>query len=232
MIRLDKLLADAGFGTRSEVKKLLRAKRVTVDGKVETSPDRKVDPESVTICVDGQAVKYQRYAYYLLNKPKGVITATTDSYHRTVMDLLTGVKDKNLSPVGRLDLDTEGLLLITNEGALAHALLAPGRHVDKVYECTLLREADASCVDAFAKGIVLEDGTVCLPATCEVAGTFAKVTLHEGKFHQVKRMWEALGNEVVALKRVQMGGLRLPDDLGPGEFRELTEEEKRELLGE
>ena len=230
MLRLDKYLTDCGAGTRSEVKKLCRDGRVTVDGEVAKRPEAKVS-EDASVCLDGRPLRYRKYAYYLLHKPAGVITATEDPRHRTVMDLLTDVPDKNLAPAGRLDIDTEGLLLITNDGPLTHALLSPAGHVPKTYFCRLAHPASAEDVTAFSEGIPLEDGTVCLPAVCEITEEGALITLTEGKFHQVKRMWAARGNEVLYLKRLRMGSLSLPEDLPCGAYRELTEEELAALKG-
>lgn len=231
MLRLDKYLAECGAGTRSEVKKILKAGRVTVDGAVCLKPETKVSPEDSEICLDGKRLSYKPFAYYLLHKPAGVITATEDPRHRTVMDLLTGVTDRDLAPVGRLDIDTEGLLLITNDGALAHRLLSPAHHVEKTYVCTLAHPASAADVDAFARGIRLEDGTLCRPARCELTEEVALLTITEGKFHQVKRMWQARDNEVTHLARIRMGTLTLPEVLPAGAFRELTEEELSSLKG-
>ncbi len=229
MLRLDKYLADCGVGTRSEVKKYLRAGRVSVDGSVCTKPETKIDPEQADVTFDGRHLRYRRFAYYMLHKPAGVITATEDTRHRTVLDLMEDVPDSNLSPVGRLDIDTEGLLLITNDGALAHGLLSPAKHVEKTYLCRLAAPATEQDAEAFAEGIVLEDGTRCRPARCEILPDGALVTITEGKYHQVKRMWAARDNEVRYLKRLSMGPLILPDDLPSGAYRELTPEELHQL---
>lgn len=228
MERLDKLLAGTGRWSRREVKELVRRGLVRVDGRVAASAEEKYDPETAEIAVEGELVPLRRFTYVLLHKPGGVLTATEDRRQQTVMELLPPpLRRIGLAPVGRLDKDTEGLLLLTNDGELAHRLLSPKYHVDKRYfarvEGTLSQE-DAA---AFAAGMTLGDGLKCLPAGLELlpeAGSCI-VTLREGKFHQVKRMLAARGAPVVYLKRLSMGPLTLERTLAPGAHRLLTAEE-------
>ena len=236
-IRLDKYLSDMTSETRSKVKEYIRKGKVTANGVVTKSPETKVDTDKDEICIDGKPVGYVEYYYYMMNKPQGVITSTEKGRTKTVMDVFketgTGCPRFNeLSPVGRLDKDTEGLLLITNDGELNHKLLSPKNHVDKVYYAELKRAVKSSAIEAFENGLDLGD-FVAKPAKLEILeneGKFsAKITISEGKFHQVKRMFEAVENEVIYLKRLSMGSLVLDESLEPGEVRELTEKEVREL---
>ena len=227
MERLDKALSGTGRWSRREVKELVRRGRVLLDGVPAASPEQKIDPETADIRVDGETVSYRRFTYVLLHKPAGVLSAVEDSRQRTVLDLLPQeLKRQGLSPVGRLDKDTEGLLLLTNDGALTHRLLSPKSHVDKVYYARTEgtpTEADAA---RLAQGITLADGLRCLPAELKICGEGqGLLTLREGKFHQAKRMLAFCGTPVVYLKRLSMGPLRLGEDLRPGEFRHLTQEE-------
>lgn len=232
--RLDKIIASTGRWSRREARDLIRQGRVLVDGAPARSAEEKTDPESSEITVNGQALDYRRYTWIMLNKPAGYLSATEDGRGQTVLDLLPrDLRRRGLFPVGRLDRDTEGLLLLTNEGGLAHDLLSPRRHVDKVYYARVagrLTEADRA---AFAAGLTLPDGLVCLPAELEIlsAGeeSEAHVTLREGKFHQVKRMLAHLGKPVRYLERVRMGPLTLDRRLSRGAFRFLTENELEEL---
>jgi len=229
--RLDKIIASTGKWSRREAKELVRRGRVTVDGGAVRSAEEKFDPERVRVAVNGEPLPYRRYTWIMLNKPAGYLSATEDGRGETVLDLLPR-ELQDLFPVGRLDKDTEGLLLLTNEGGLAHALLSPKRHVDKVYYArTAGRLTEADC-RAFAAGLSLEDGLHCQPAGLEIlkAGeeSEALVTLREGKFHQVKRMLASRGKPVLYLERVQMGNLPLDKGLSRGAFRFLTE---RELAG-
>lgn len=228
--RLDKIIASTGRYSRREVKQLIRQGRIRVDGVAPRSSEEKVDPEAVSITIDGMVLPYQKYTWIMLHKPAGVLSATEDGRGRTVLDLLPeDLRRRNLFPVGRLDKDTEGLLLLTNEGGLAHDLLSPRHHVDKVYYARCDGPLSAEDCKAFAEGMVLEDGTRCLPAGLEVLSSGARsealVTLREGKFHQVKRMLAARGAPVQYLKRLKMGNLTLDSSLAPGEFRFLSEEE-------
>ena len=232
--RLDKIIASTGRWSRREAKALIREGRVLVEGAIAASAEEKVDPERAAITVDGEDLGYRRFTYILLNKPAGLLSATEDGRQETVLDLLAPeLRRQGLSPVGRLDKDTEGLLLLTNDGALAHRLLAPKSHVDKVYYARLDHPLGPGDQAAFAKGITLEDGLVCMPAGLEILGDGREVlvTLHEGKFHQIKRMVASRGAAVCYLKRLSMGALSLDPALGPGEYRPLTEEEVIKIGG-
>ena len=224
MTRLDKLLADSGTVSRSEAKLLLRAGRVTVDGVVVRDAAEKYDPETATVCVDGEVLSCNARRYLMLYKPGGILSATEDARQPTVLDLLPAqLRRQGLFPVGRLDKDTTGLLLLTNDGAFAHRVISPKQHVPKVYLATVEGSLEPSDVAAFAEGLTLADGTVCLPARLEILRPdLGQVTVFEGKYHQVKRMFAARGKHVTALHRVSVGGLELDAALTPGDFRELT----------
>ena len=226
--RLDKLLANTGRWTRSEARAVIRAGRVTAAGQAVTAPESKW--EAGEIQVDGQPIGGGGFTYLMLNKPQGVVSATRDGRERTVLDLLPG-QYRGLFPVGRLDKDTEGLLLLTDDGPLAHELLAPRKHVDKVYRVTVDGELDEGDVAALAAGLKLGDGLLCRPAELRLTerAQVGYLTLREGKFHQVKRMMATLGKPVTALKRVALGKLTLDDKLPPGGFRPLTNEERKAL---
>ena len=219
-------------GSRKEVHKLIKAGLVSVNGKIVKTPKEKVK-ESDVVKVNRQEITYQQYHYFLLNKPKGVLSATEDLHQKTVIDLLE-VKDqyKDLAPVGRLDKDTTGLLLITNDGQLNHELLAPNKHVDKVYQALIAGQVTADTVATFASGMKLKDGTVLKPAKLEILDvdeskdqSKIRITIKEGKYHQIKRMFGAVGMKVLELDRLQMGSLLLDPQLKRGQYRELTEEE-------
>lgn len=227
MERLDKILAGTGRWSRREVKELVRQGRVRVDGQTARTAEEKVDPEAAAITVDGQPVETERFAYVMLHKPAGVLSATEDTQQQTVLDLLPPeLRRRSLSPVGRLDKDTEGLLLLTNDGELAHRLLSPKYHVDKRYLARVDGELSAADTEAFARGMTLGDGLECLPAGLEVLpDRVCIVTLREGKFHQVKRMLAARGAPVLYLKRLSMGPLTLDDSLAAGAYRLLRAEE-------
>ena len=236
MLRLDKYLADMGVGTRQEVKKYMKQGRVTVDGELVKKPETKVDIEKSKVCFDGREVLYEQYEYYMLHKPAGVISATEDNRCETVIDLIESKKRKDLFPVGRLDKDTEGLLLITNDGALAHRLLSPKKHVDKCYFARIQGRVTQEDVEAFSKGVNIgtsqeEEWTMPGKLVIEKSDAISEIrlTIQEGKFHQVKRMFEAVGKEVIYLKRESMGTLVLDETLKPGEYRKLTEEELKSL---
>lgn len=239
MMRLDKYLADMGEGTRQEVKKYIRRGSVTVNGELVRSPERKVD-ERDQVCLDGREVSYAAEEYFMLNKPAGVVSATEDKRDRTVLDLIREKKRKDLIPVGRLDKDTEGLLLITNDGALSHRLLSPRHHVDKTYYVEVQGYVTEETRAAFQRGVNIgteEESLVTMPARLEIleAGqslSRVRLTIREGKFHQVKRMFLSQGMEVSYLKRESMGSLRLDDSLAPGEYRPLTEHEIKRLKEE
>ncbi|NGZ75691.1 pseudouridine synthase [Saccharibacillus alkalitolerans] len=241
-LRIDKILSHLGIATRSESKKLVKQGRVAVDGSPIKDSGLQVDPESALVEVDGQPVRYREFVYLLLNKPQGVVSATEDRYDRTVIDLLDA---EYLAfepfPVGRLDKDTEGLLLLTNDGKLAHELLSPRKHVSKTYEAVVFGAVDESDGSAFRAGVELDDGYRTMPAELEIVRRYERegaahsdirLTIMEGKFHQVKRMFEAVGKKVVFLKRVSMGPLLLDPALSPGQYRELSEEELTALRDE
>ena len=230
MERLDKFLRGSGAGTRSQVKELLKAGRVTVDGAVERDPGRKVDPASQKICLDCEPLGGRRRVVLMLNKPAGFVTAATDPRERTVMELLPPeYKHLDLKPVGRLDKATEGLLLFTNDGALLHRLIAPKKRVEKEYYARHEGQATPEDVAAFEKGLTLADGTVCLPAVLMPLGPGESlVTVVEGKYHQVRRMLASRGMRVTYLERRREGGLTL-GALPRGTVRELTDEELGEL---
>lgn len=230
MERLDKLLAGTGRWSRREVKELVRRGQVRVDGVTAAAADEKY-PHTAAITVSGEAVKLRRFTYILLHKPAGVLTATEDRRQATVLDLLPQeLRRIGLAPVGRLDKDTTGLLLLTDDGELTHRLLSPRYHVDKRYLAQVEGTLTEATIEAFEGGMTLPDGTKCLPAGLELLGeSKCIVTLREGKFHQVKRMLSACGAPVKTLHRLSMGALTLPEDLAAGAWRELTEEETREL---
>ncbi len=233
--RLDKLMASTGRWSRKEAKILIKEGRVLVDGVPAASGDDKFDPAISEILVDGENLGYQTYTYVMLHKPAGILSATEDKRQQTVLDLLAPeLQKQGLFPVGRLDKDTEGLLLMTNDGDLAHRLLAPKSHVDKVYYARLDNPLGQADQEAFEKGITLGDGTQCMPAGLELLGDGREVliTLREGKFHQVKRMTASRGAEVLYLKRLSMGTLRLDDTLEKGTYRHLTREEVTALGGQ
>ena len=236
-IRLDKLLSHMGFGTRSEVKKMIRQKRVAVDGKITNAINTQVVAEGQKVTLDGIDVGYKEFFYFILNKPYGVISATTDNLHETVIDLLDTIdRNKEVFPVGRLDIDTEGLLLLTNDGKLSHELLSPKKNVPKTYFARVDGKITQDDVQAFKEGLTLSDGYVCLPAELNIisAGETSEIelTIREGKFHQVKRMVEAIGKKVTYLQRIKMGNLELPKDIELGDYREITQEEMDLLIRE
>lgn len=228
--RLDKLIASRGEYSRREVKRLVKEGRVLVDGRPARSADEKADP--ATIMVDGQPLEYTQYTYIMLHKPAGVLSATEDSRKETVLDLLEPpLRRRGLFPVGRLDRDAEGLLLLTNDGPLAHRLLSPKHHVEKEYLAVLDGPVGEEDREAFARGLSLGE-LQCLPAglTWEEDPTTVLVTLHEGKFHQIKRMFRSRGRTVLYLKRIRMGTLLLDPHLAKGEYRYLSDKELEDLL--
>ncbi|MGT2926912.1 pseudouridine synthase [Streptococcus cuniculipharyngis] len=235
-MRLDKFLADCGVGSRKDIKTLLKSKLVTVNGQIETSAKCQIDEKKDQISLDGQILNHETFVYYLLNKPPGLISATEDTYHPTVLDLLDHeARHKKVFPVGRLDIDTHGLLLLTNNGKLAHAMLSPKKHVNKVYQAKIdgiMTPADSL---AFAQGIALKDFT-CQPAQLSILATddqenrsVVQITIKEGKFHQVKRMVQACGKQVIDLQRLSMGPLQLDPNLALGQYRRLTPQELASL---
>lgn len=237
MIRLDKYLADMSIGTRQEVKKYIRLGRVKINEDIIKKPEYKIREDEDKITFDGAPVAYETFEYYMLNKPAGVISATEDKRDKTVLDLIKEKKRKDLFPVGRLDKDTEGLLLITNDGALAHRLLSPKKHVDKCYYAEISGGVTEDDVRVFKERINIgtqEEPEWTMPAELKILekGTVSRIrlTIREGKFHQVKRMFLAVGKEVVYLKRERMGALVLDEELAPGEYRKLTDSELKSIL--
>lgn len=232
-LRLDKYLADMGIGTRSEVKRAIAKGQVGVNDVILKKPEAKIDTQTDRVSYQGQSVCYAEYEYYMLNKPAGVVSATEDQKERTVIDLIHSKKRRDLFPVGRLDKDTEGLLLITNDGALAHRLLSPKKHVDKVYYAKIAGKVTDEDVRVFAEGLDIGEERRTLPARLKILRSEElseiELTIREGKFHQVKRMFQAVEKEVLYLKRLRMGSLTLDESLKTGEYRELTKEEIEKL---
>lgn len=238
MERLDKILSNLGYGSRKEIKGIVRKGLVEIDGKLAKDNGMQVDPEKNVIKVNGEEIVYKKFVYIMMNKPDGVVSATFDKYDETVVDLL-GVEDAifNPFPVGRLDKDTVGLLFLTNDGELNHKLISPKHHVDKVYYAEIDKSVQESDIEAFKKGIVLDDGYKCMEAKLEILesseeGAKVHVTVQEGKFHQVKRMFESLDKKVVYLRRISFGGIGIDESLAEGEYRYITEEELRILRKE
>jgi 16S rRNA pseudouridine516 synthase len=235
-LRIDKMLANLGYGSRKEVKQLLKSGAVKVDDVVVKDPKQHIDTAKQTVTLNGDTIEYKEFIYLMMNKPQGVLSATEDSNTETVIDLLE-LEDQVYEPfpVGRLDKDTEGLLLITNDGQLAHRLLSPKKHVPKTYFAVIDGEVTEDDIKAFASGVTLDDGYETKPGDLNILKSGIRsdieLTITEGKFHQVKRMFEAVGKRVVYLKRISMGPLPLDETLELGEYRELTDEEV-ELLRE
>jgi 16S rRNA pseudouridine516 synthase len=226
MMRLDKYLAHAGYGTRSEVKKIISKGLVEVNGVVIKKDDQKIDEEQDEIIVAGEVSNFSKHVYLMLHKPAGVISSNYDPVHKTTKDLIQGYDHYQTFPVGRLDLDTEGLLVITNDGLLAHQLLSPRYHVDKTYYVVFSGDYKAIYTPLFETGVTLEDGYVCMPSRIELlTDQSALLTIKEGKYHQVKRMFKVLDMEVTYLKRVSFGPIQLDEHLPKGAFRPLTETE-------
>lgn len=230
LLRLDKLLAHTGFGTRKEVKELIRKGNVTVDDKIIRSSNATIDPNKQIVTVFGEEIFYQKFVYIMLHKPAGFITATEDVYHDTVLSLIPeAFAHFDLSPVGRLDKDTEGLLILTNDGKANHVLTSPKKNIPKTYFAKINGTPTEEHIDVFKQGVTLDDGYETKEATLEIlsADTMSeiKLTITEGKFHQVKRMFRAIGMEVLYLKRLTMGDITLDPDLPIGKTRELTMEE-------
>lgn len=232
-MRIDKFLSEMNIGSRREIKEYTKAGRITLNNEVVKKSDMKINPETDCICFDGKEVVYAAFEYYMLNKPAGVVSATEDSLHQTVIDLIKDSKRADLFPVGRLDKDTEGLLFITNDGELAHRLLSPTKHVAKTYFARVKGTITNEDVEKFYAGVQFDRELVAKPAELEIlsSGDISEVyvTLAEGKFHQVKKMFLALGKEVVFLKRVKMAGIPLDEHLKSGEYRLLTEDELNQL---
>ncbi len=226
MMRLDKFLVSMEVGSRSQVKSILKKGIVTVNGAICKDADFKINEITDKIVYQGRELSYVKFRYFILNKPGGVVTATRDNHDKTVMDLLTDIPKKDFFPVGRLDKDTEGLLLITNDGSLAHALLAPKKHVDKTYFVGLRDQITKEAVRSLELGLDIGEDKPTLPAKVQILSEKEiHLTIQEGKFHQVKRMLSAVGNEVIYLKRISFGSLILEESLKPGTYRELTVEE-------
>ncbi|MFC7061468.1 pseudouridine synthase [Halobacillus seohaensis] len=234
-MRIDKLLANMGYGTRKEVKNLLKGGNVRVNGQAERSAKTHVDPHSDLVTVLGETVEYREFIYLMLNKPGDVLSATEDAHDLTVIDIL---QPEDLVfqpfPIGRLDKDTEGLLLITNDGQLSHRLTSPKKDIGKTYFAHIDGEVTDEDIESFSKGVMLDDGYVTKPAKLDIITqgeqSEIELTITEGKFHQVKRMFESVGKKVTYLKRLSIGGLDLDNDLGLGEYRELQEEELNYLF--
>lgn len=236
MMRLDKFLCETGFGTRSQVKELLKKGQVTVNGVAAKRPEQKIDEHKDQITCQGKTASYEKYVYYMLHKPAGVVSATEDKREKTVLDLLKSEDRRDgIFPVGRLDKDTEGFLLLTDDGDLAHRLLSPRKHVDKTYYAKIAGSVTEAHIERFREGLDIGDEKKTLPAMLEILASKTetseiRITIHEGRFHQVKRMFEAVGCKVTYLKRLSMGAVALDETLAPGDYRPLNEKE-RELLG-
>ena len=228
-MRLDKFLTELGIGTRSEVKKLLKTGQVTVNGTPVKKPEEKIDETKDVVAYQGKVLAYEQFEYYMFHKPAGCVTAVSDTQHKTVMDYMKDLTRKDLNPVGRLDIDTEGLLLITNDGMLSHELLSPAKHVPKTYFAKIEGIVTEEDVNLFAEGVDIGEKKTTKPAELKIlrSDTVSEIelTISEGKFHQVKRMFEAVDKKVVYLKRISMGNLVLDKDLKQGEYRSLTEVE-------
>ena len=231
-MRLDRYLADLGCGTRSQVKKDIAGGLAAVNGVTVKRPEEKIDTEKDQVTYNGRTVTYEKYEYYMLNKPAGVVSATEDKRDTTVLDLIQEKQRKDLFPVGRLDKDTEGLLLITNDGSLAHQLLSPKKHVKKTYFVRIEKPVSPEDVKMLEDGLDIGEEKKTLPAEISHLSpgkTSLCLTIKEGKFHQIKRMFQAVDNKVLYLKRLSMGSLMLDENLAPGEYRPLTEEEIERL---
>lgn len=230
-MRLDRFLSERNLGTRSQVKKLIAGGQVSVNGRIAERAEEQVDEAKDVICFRGEVLAHEAFVYYVLNKPAGVVSATNDNTARTVVELLEpGDRRNGLFPVGRLDKDTEGFLLLTNDGALAHSLLSPKRHVDKTYQAFLERPLSREAAERLEAGVDIGEAKPTLP--CRIGflqENLILLTLQEGKFHQVKRMLQAVDNRVLSLKRVSFGGLVLDEGLAPGKYRKLTEDEVKVL---
>lgn len=232
-MRLDKFLSETGAGTRSEVKQFIRKGLVSVNGQIIKDAGSKVAEDEDVVCLQGQTLSYAKHHYYMLYKPAGVVSATRDSRQKTVLDLLTGVPVKGLFPVGRLDKDTEGLLLLTDDGVLAHELLSPQKHVDKTYLAEIRDPLSVTAISSLQQGVHIGDEKPAAPAKVElIEEKRILITVREGRYHQIKRMFKAVGNEVLYLKRLSMGCLILDENLNKGEFRPLKDTEIENLKKE
>ncbi len=235
MERIDKLLVQGGVGSRRDVQKIIRDGRVQINGEICKKSETKVNENSDEIAVDGQAVNCEKYVYIMMNKPAGVVSATVDNRDKTVIDILPREMKRNgLFPAGRLDKDTEGLLIITNDGDFAHRMLSPKKHVDKTYIAELDKPITEEIVRKFKDGVIFADGTKCLPAKLEIGASVDKrigiVTICEGKFHQVKKMFEVFGIKVVHLKRISVGQLYLDGNLPIGGCKLMTDLDKKSIF--
>lgn len=232
LMRLDKLISDCGISSRKEIKQMIKSGRVTVDGVVAFSPEQKIDPEVNTVSVDGNELSYSKFRYYMLNKPAGILSATDDKKQKTVLDLVTPeMRKMGLFPVGRLDKDTTGLLLLTNDGNFAHWIISPKSEIVKTYHAEIDGAVDDEDVKAFKNGVILADGTKCLPAELiPFQDGTCLVKVMEGKYHQVKRMLASRGKPVKALRRISIGEVQLDCGLNPGDFRELSSDELCRLM--
>jgi len=245
-LRVDRFLANMGCGSRNEVKRMLHSGKVVVNGVIVKDETRRITPQSDQVVCLGELIPYREFIYLMLNKPAGVVSATEDLQEHTVLDLVADkYRNLGLFPVGRLDKDTEGLLILTNNGDLGHRLLAPKKHVPKRYYAQIAGKVGDEDIAAFQAGVVLEDGYRTMPAKLEIIGSSGLagmqseadaqseivIEIHEGKFHQIKRMMQALGKQVIYLKRIAMGDLTLDPALSPGEYRELSEQEIKRLAG-
>lgn len=229
MLRLDRFLSECGTGSRKQAVSIIKNGRVSVDGSIVNEPGTKISEDAVVL-LDGNKLNYSKFSYYMLNKPKGCVSAVKDRLSDTVLECLKGINSRGLFPVGRLDKDTEGFLLITNDGELCHALISPSRHVKKTYYVICDKKLPRNARSLFRKGIDIGDETLCLPAELKTLkavdeGAAYELTLTEGRFHQVKRMFYSLGSRVLYLKRISINGLKLDPKLSEGEFRALTAEE-------
>ncbi|MFQ9212875.1 MAG: pseudouridine synthase [Eubacterium ventriosum] len=231
-MRLDKYLTTLGIGSRTQVKELIKKGKITVNGEKILKPDIHIDENNDEVDLNGVNLKYNKFYYYMLNKPAGVLSAVSDNNCKTVIDLLDVTPKKGLFPVGRLDKDTEGLLLITNDGELSHNLLSPTKHVDKTYYVELNGDLIDSDIELFEKGLDIGEKNLTKPAILKILEkrSTALITITEGKYHQVKRMFQAIGLTVTFLKRLTMGPLKLDENLKPGEYRNLTVSEVEALL--
>lgn len=231
MMRLDKMLSNLGYGSRKDVKMIIRKGRVRINDTIIKKDDYKFDPEKESVYIDDKLVEYKPLVYIMMNKPQGVISATEDKVHKTVVDLIEGYDHYHVHPVGRLDKDTEGLMLLTNDGILTRELLFPSKKASKLYYAKLKNVRKDGDEKAFKEGIIIDTGYHCQPSKLTyLSDKEAYVEITEGKFHQVKKMFEAIGNQVIYLKRLEMKGLKLDPSLKPGEYRELNDEEMQ-ILG-
>ena len=231
-VRLDKVLSELGVASRRELKQMIRSGRVSVNGQTVTEPEKHIDPEKDELCLDGAALRLRRFRYFMMDKPAGVLSVTEDRKQQTVLDLLPPeLKRLGLFPVGRLDKDTGGLLILTNDGGFAHRVISPKAGVEKRYRAEVEGVPDEEDARVFAQGLILADGTRCLPAKLEITGgSVCFVTVMEGKYHQVKRMLASRGKPVQRLRRLSVGELEIGEDLGPGGFRELEENDLCKVL--